>query len=126
MKVIFALIFLAATASGQAFSCPEGTKPSGGIGTSGCMWELGCYTPAQIESGYTFIAKCICGETGISMGTGMLEYSRTNKWVDGACITRERWLRRIGDEWVEITKEEYEKRLATKPQPAKRRRRHKR
>ena len=79
--------------------------------------------PKQIEEGFTFIAKCMCGETGMSWGGGTLQYSRTNKWENDTCVTKERWERRLGGKWVEVTEVEYNKLLEVKPKRKTKRRR---
>lgn len=123
MKILLTLALLSATAYAQQPACPLGTRPSGGLGTSGCMWEVGCYTSKQIEEGFKFIAKCMCGETGMSWGGGTLQYSRTNKWENDTCVTKERWERRLGGKWVEVTEVEYNKLLEVKPKRKTKRRR---
>lgn len=123
MNTLLALAFLVTTTYAQQLTCPEGTRPSGGLGTSGCLWRAGCYTPKEIEDGYTFIAKCMCGEGGLYMGTGTLAHVRSSKWIDGACVTDERWEKLVGHKWVRITKEEHDRLLHAKPRRKTRRKR---
>lgn len=127
MKILLALMFLAATAFGQA-TCPEGTKRAGGIGTTGCMWEAGCYTPEEIKKYSNFIGQCICEETSMAMWTSDTFYTNGQKWVNDQCVGAERWEKRVGDKWVRVTKEEYDKVLAVeaKRKPVSKKKRRKR
>ena len=94
--------------------CPEGTVRSGGMATSGCLYDGGCYTPEEKAKADEWFAKCWCGESGLAVyemdakwqnGSG---YSRSSVWKNHECVTTEKWLKLVKGKWSDITKEEYE------------------
>lgn len=81
----------------------------GGLSTSGCQWEQGLYTKAEIEAGHRFIAQCVCRETSVMMMDGDRMYLDNHEWSDkDGCKESERWFIRKGSEWVSVTKAQYE------------------
>jgi hypothetical protein len=92
--------------------CPRGAVPSGGIASSGAVYQYACRTPAQKkELDLWFRWEMCVGESGIAIGNNHYWYSNNPKWVadkdGGHCETHDTYEEKVGDKWVPITHCEY-------------------
>lgn len=82
------------------------------IGTSSLFIDCGCMTKEMADTLYRVFAENLCGETSIYMADWgdsiSYYYSRQNTWDDSlGCTTVEKWQKRVGNELIDITRQEY-------------------
>ena len=109
------LLLSSISAAQKPLKCPAGSKPYGGYASTSMIVVYGCYTPDQIKKAGHAFAINMCGEMGMSIGSGDWAYQRRGTWdyKNDRCDNSEHWYRVRWDNdehvflMVEVTKDEY-------------------
>lgn len=106
--LIIILSFITLTSLSQT-KCPAGYKYVPRISTSGYRLIEGCYPDSIAERLMKELYKSACEETSVAIWSEDLRWSKRNTWNDSTgCSTKECWRALINNNWVEITKKQYD------------------